>query len=200
LTDQSVKEKKIRRKRMETALNKKQKIILVALDLFLKKGFANTSVNEIVNKAEISKGSFYNYFDSKDKLLEEIVKGSIRDIGRELKENMKVSKDPLSAMQNYFQTNIELSRKYTPAILISLREAGIFPISGREKLATLINREIRSAIKEFLISVKGSSSEEEVSMLWGVTLSVWIDITFNNTTLSIEKLAKIVWEGLRWKI
>jgi AcrR family transcriptional regulator len=184
---------------MKQVTNKKQRIISVALDLFLEKGFANTSVEEIVNQAEISKGSFYNYFSSKDKLLEEIVGNAIRDIEQDLEKKIEVTRDPLVSIENYFKTNIELSKKYTPAILISLREAGIFPISGRENLSTLINMEIRGAIKSFISSIKGNATDEEVSMLWGITLSVWIDLNFNNISPSTSRLSHIVWEGMKWK-
>ncbi|MGB9694809.1 MAG: TetR/AcrR family transcriptional regulator [Caldisericaceae bacterium] len=184
---------------MKNENNKRERIISVALDLFLENGFARTSVEEIASNASIAKGSFYNYFDSKDKLLEQIVRDTVQDIERDLKTGIEHNTNQVKAIENYLETNIELSKKYTPAILISLREAGIFPVSGRENLASLINLEIRQAIEEFIVSLKGAANEEEVSMLWGVTLALWIDITFNNISPSIEKLANIIWDGLKWK-
>ncbi|MFC0877381.1 TetR/AcrR family transcriptional regulator [Saccharicrinis sp. FJH2] len=44
-----------------------------ALSLFADKGYANTSISMIAKKAGISKGLLYNYFESKDDLLESIL-------------------------------------------------------------------------------------------------------------------------------
>lgn len=41
------------------------KIIEVSKELFRVKGVSTTSVNEIIEKAEIATGTFYNYFDDK---------------------------------------------------------------------------------------------------------------------------------------
>jgi AcrR family transcriptional regulator len=51
----------------------KQKIMDAALELFGTKGFASTSIADIVKAAGISKGLVYHYFDSKDDLLEQLV-------------------------------------------------------------------------------------------------------------------------------
>lgn len=51
----------------------REKILSAALELFAKKGFHATSISQIAKKAKISKGLMYNYFKSKDKLLDEII-------------------------------------------------------------------------------------------------------------------------------
>ncbi len=53
---------------------KAQLIMENALELFARKGFYSTSVSEIAKAAGISKGLMYNYFQSKDQLLIEILK------------------------------------------------------------------------------------------------------------------------------
>lgn len=45
----------------------------VALTLFARQGFYNTSISQIAKAAKVSKGLLYNYFASKDQLLEELV-------------------------------------------------------------------------------------------------------------------------------
>lgn len=47
----------------------RQRIIDCAWELFYEKGYANTTINEIIEKAETSKGGFYYYFKKKDDLL-----------------------------------------------------------------------------------------------------------------------------------
>ncbi|WP_194287304.1 TetR/AcrR family transcriptional regulator [Gracilibacillus oryzae] len=50
-------------------MNKKTEITKAALELFAKKGFSETSVQEIADTVKISKGSFYKYFSSKRALM-----------------------------------------------------------------------------------------------------------------------------------
>ncbi|HWP49791.1 MAG TPA: TetR/AcrR family transcriptional regulator [Candidatus Limnocylindrales bacterium] len=53
------------RKKIET----KEKIFKAALSLFLEKGFENTTVEEITEKADVGKGTFFNYFPRKESIL-----------------------------------------------------------------------------------------------------------------------------------
>ncbi|RKL66078.1 TetR family transcriptional regulator [Salipaludibacillus neizhouensis] len=52
---------------------KKTKILKAALDLFKAHGVQKVSVAEIANKANVSQVTIYNYFESKDKLMEETI-------------------------------------------------------------------------------------------------------------------------------
>lgn len=58
----------------------RQLIIDKAMQLFAEKGFQNTTISNIAEEADISKGLLYHYFDSKDKLLKEIINKSFREI------------------------------------------------------------------------------------------------------------------------
>ena len=51
---------------------RKEAILRTAEKLFFEKGYAETSIQDILDALEISKGGFYHYFDSKNALLEEI--------------------------------------------------------------------------------------------------------------------------------
>lgn len=46
--------------------DRKQHVVLTAKRLFLEKGFTHTSVQDIIEESNISKGTFYNYFSSKN--------------------------------------------------------------------------------------------------------------------------------------
>ena len=62
---------------------RKDAILKTARQLFFEKGYADTSIQDILNALGISKGGFYHYFDSKNALLEEICReNSAQDIDR----------------------------------------------------------------------------------------------------------------------
>lgn len=59
-------------KRQIQALKTKENIYETAFNLVEKRGFENITIEEICREAKVSVGTFYNYFKSKDDILNEI--------------------------------------------------------------------------------------------------------------------------------
>lgn len=49
--------------------NRREEILLAAIDLFTQKGFDLTTVEDITRRAHIAKGTFYNFFPKKEDVL-----------------------------------------------------------------------------------------------------------------------------------
>ncbi len=56
-------------RRERRSLELRERLFRAALDLFAKRGFAETTVEDITNAADVGKGTFFNYFPSKDHIL-----------------------------------------------------------------------------------------------------------------------------------
>ncbi len=69
--------------------NRKKDIVKKAYELFITKGYENTSVDDIIAKAKIAKGTFYYHFDSKEQMLEEVVNMMIASGVERAKEIIK---------------------------------------------------------------------------------------------------------------
>jgi len=52
---------------------RKKELVRKAYELFIIKGYENTSVDDIIASAGIAKGTYYYYFESKEQILEEVV-------------------------------------------------------------------------------------------------------------------------------
>jgi len=63
----------------EIRKNKSLIIRQAALELFASNGYMQTSISDIAKKAQISKGLLYNYFESKEELLTEIIKAGVNE-------------------------------------------------------------------------------------------------------------------------
>jgi AcrR family transcriptional regulator len=61
---------------------KKALIMDVALEHFASKGYHHTTISHIARHAGISKGLMYNYFESKEELLTEIINRSMKEVAR----------------------------------------------------------------------------------------------------------------------
>lgn len=67
------------------ALRKKE-LLETAKSLFLVNGVDATTVNDIVEKMGVAKGTFYHYFDSKEHLVEEVLMTEINALADEIKK------------------------------------------------------------------------------------------------------------------
>ena len=63
---------------MKKGEKRKQELLKIAYDMFLSRGYENTSVDEIIARAQIAKGTFYYYFPSKEKMLEDVIEMMIK--------------------------------------------------------------------------------------------------------------------------
>ncbi|TXK86951.1 helix-turn-helix transcriptional regulator, partial [Parageobacillus sp. SY1] len=68
----------------------KEKIIETSIELFDRKGFKETSVQEIVEAIGVTKGAFYYYFKSKEELLKDICISYIEDL---LEQQQRILQD-----------------------------------------------------------------------------------------------------------
>jgi TetR/AcrR family transcriptional regulator, transcriptional repressor for nem operon len=77
------------------------KIVGAALDRFHALGFNACGVQEIVDKAGVPKGSFYNYFKSKELLALEVVEIYTQGMGREILSDKSLA--PLQRLRKHFE-------------------------------------------------------------------------------------------------
>ena len=103
------------KKKIET----RNKIFEVSGRLFKEKGFENTTVDEITKEAGIGKGTFFNYYPTKEALLVDFVKQKeelVYDLVRnELKKNIPVRekiKNVLVLVARSNEKDKELTRVY----------------------------------------------------------------------------------------
>ncbi|SKC88238.1 TetR/AcrR family transcriptional regulator [Maledivibacter halophilus] len=87
-------------KRQKKALETKKRLYDAALELFKEKGYKNVSVDEIVAKANTSKGSFYTHFESKDQIIIEHFKNNDNHYA-EYYKNLKSYKTSSEKLLNF---------------------------------------------------------------------------------------------------
>ena len=54
------------KKRVANKIKNEETIINAAIELFIQKGVRNTSIQDIVENTGLARGTFYNYFKSKE--------------------------------------------------------------------------------------------------------------------------------------
>jgi AcrR family transcriptional regulator len=104
--------------------DRKQHVIKMAHQLFIEKGFQSTSIQDILDYSGISKGTFYNYFSSKNELLIALFKTIYKKMEQERNE-LLIGQDPSNI--EIFMKQIELQMQTNRANkLLSLFEEVFF--------------------------------------------------------------------------
>lgn len=67
---------------------KRQRLIDIGTAIFTRKGFSSTGLDEIVQTAEVPKGSFYYYFGSKEAFAHEVIRNYARYFARKLDRSL----------------------------------------------------------------------------------------------------------------
>lgn len=82
----------------------KENILKSALKLFSSKGYYNTSIRQIAKSAKISTGLLYNYFESKEELLTNLLKQSFNIVGETIITDTKLTPEKRIeiTIQNFF--------------------------------------------------------------------------------------------------
>ena len=115
---------------------KRKALLLAATELFLDKGYDNTSMDDVAAKAAVSKPTVYKYFSDKERLFAEIVRattGEIDDLMRVVTETMAESTRVESSL-------LVLARRFITALMrprilrlrrLVMANADRFPEVGR---------------------------------------------------------------------
>ena len=100
----------------KTTNQTKSRIVSAAWQLFYQYGYQNTTIDDIVERSNTSKGSFYHYFSCKDDLL-----GSLSYLFDEKYEELMETMDPkLSPVEKLIRMNRELFLMIENTVSVSM--------------------------------------------------------------------------------
>jgi TetR/AcrR family transcriptional repressor of nem operon len=125
--------------------NTRDRIIESGAEIIHRKGFNNTGIQEILNAASVPKGSFYNYFKSKDDFGLQIIDyftAHFKRIAAETLEDTRIS--PLSRIYAFLTAFMEYfeSQNYTGGCPIGnlAQEMGDLSPAFRKKLSEAMDK------------------------------------------------------------
>ena len=141
---------------------KKRNVLVAAQKLFIEKGFRSTTVNDIIEEANVSKGTFYNYFSSKNECIIAILENA--------RQETVIKRREIHAKQNSSDINV-LSKQMSVRFIV-FQEHNLFPL-----FASIINSQdvdLRDLIKRNYL--------EEISWLSSRLVDVFGEQTKNVST------------------
>jgi AcrR family transcriptional regulator len=78
---------------------RRAEIVAIAGALFAERGYAHTTVREIADAAGILSGSLYHHFDSKESMIEALLRDFLDRIDREYTDIASAGRDPVTTLR-----------------------------------------------------------------------------------------------------
>lgn len=88
---------------MEESTDRRKELIDIAGEFFFTKGFSKTSIQNIIDKADIAKGTFYHYFKSKDDILDAMTRNYVKGLYKKSFAILEMDMDATSKLNYFFQ-------------------------------------------------------------------------------------------------
>ncbi len=178
----------------EIRQNRKAAIEEAALQLFAEQGFNNVSISRIAQKAGVSKGLLYNYFDNKEALVKEIVLKGLRQMLDKLDFDFKKELTRERFIQ-FIEKNFALLQN----------EMGYWKlyisVVTQPAVVALVKGEIFDVVTPFLTAYtryytkKGIKNPEVLSLLFGAVLDgVAIDYMLGPEEYPLEAIKNLIIE------
>jgi TetR/AcrR family transcriptional regulator len=135
---------------MSSDLEKKKLIMEVARQEFAVFGYKRTTIDEIVRKAGVAKGTFYLYFKSKAELFKEVLKEIRSEIMVEYTAGLQQSTSPAEMLEYTLRFSLESLEKHPLFARVSVNDEEF-----RVALKMVDDVELRQEGDEFLKYFRG---------------------------------------------
>jgi len=182
----------------------RERLFHAALDLFAKKGFAETTVEDITEAADVGKGTFFNYFPSKDHIL--LAFGEMQ-LGK-LEASIAMARQTNEPMPHFLR---DLGARLTqepvrnPAIIRALLQAYLSTTPVREAMLDLQKR-IQALHTQMIRlgqergEIRNDLPAEEIAYVFRQTIfgTLLIWSLYGDSTLHarIEAAFNLLWSGM----
>jgi TetR/AcrR family transcriptional regulator, cholesterol catabolism regulator len=108
----------------------KEQLVLAALRLFSEQGYAQTSLQQLVETAGLTKGAFYYYFSSKEEILMLIYDSYLDDQLSRIEDVVRLGVAPSETMRGVIRAMLGTVELYPDRITIFLRERAALSEKG----------------------------------------------------------------------
>lgn len=180
----------------EKSLRKAMKISKAAARLFCRKGYLETTMDEIAAAAKISKGGMYYYFPSKTEVLYFILSNYMDMVLKDLENDLKYMVDNEDKVRFIISRHIELYANKSSEARVLLHDAHCLPAKYFKAIAEK-EREYFKIVSGVISSFFGDSLPKE--QLTSITFTLfgmcnWIYSWYDpKGAVTPQQLSKIIW-------
>lgn len=170
----------------------KARIQIAALEVFAESGYHSASISQIARKAGVSKGLMYNYFESKEHLLEQVIEGLYQDGMRDFEVEKWHTRDLPGKFKWIIDKSFEGIRKNRDlnrllTMLIIQKNIGSVVINMLMEKKKAFTEELENMLAEW-----GSKDPYADSLLISALINgAFIQYLYNSEDCPIDKIERI---------
>jgi AcrR family transcriptional regulator len=193
-------------------LHRENMILDAAEEVFFSRGFDQSTMDDVAQAAELSKGSLYNYFENKNELCIGIVGRSLRRLLEYIEKAVSAKKDGLNKIYAFgkaFMLFRQENREYYCALQnLRSHSCGCRAESRFLNLTLAENDRINSILEEIILlgindgTIRSSvNPAKTAAALWGEFSGILpgFDLNGNNTD-AFECVLELIINGLKSKL
>ncbi len=186
--------------RNETQKNqdKAQEICLAAAQVFFKKGYNATSLNDIADGLNITKAGLYYYVESKQDLLYRIITMGLDSVKDEVLDPARNIDDAEKRLKFIIYNHARLSAGGNHAVIIISHEDNELSFQQREETLTR-RREYFDFIRNTLVELQNQGKVQDIDLTTAtftiLGMIIWLSRWFSQKgKISVEKVCEEVCE------
>jgi len=197
-------ERSVESRRVRRSADLRERLFRAALDLFGKKGYAETTVEDITEAADVGKGTFFNYFPTKEHILMafgEMQLGKLEAIVRDAQQ----SDLPMQEVLRILVLRMTEEPIRNPAIVRALLQANLSSVRVRGAMLRIHDRN-RALLGQLIrhgqerSEIRTDLPPEEIAQVWRQTifgtLLFWSLAGDASLTERIEQSLRVLWTGI----
>jgi AcrR family transcriptional regulator len=159
-----VKKKKVKSRRLKLTREERAKLVEqrlfdAAIQVVGREGYASASVMSITELAEVAQGTFYNYFPTRQDLLDQLLPTvglrMLDFIGTRIRPDMTEPERESARFRAFFEFLLK-----TPEFFRILVEAQVYAPAGYEKHIELVSRNYQNALRRGGVGEDRFTAEE----------------------------------------
>jgi AcrR family transcriptional regulator len=190
-------------RRTRRSAETRERLFHAAMRIFAEKGFAEATVEDITNAADVGKGTFFNYFPSKEHIL---IAFSDMQMGKleRFVELARSGKEPMRAFFRAMSKQMTSEPAKKPDVMRALLQANLSSVSVRELMRERNSRGERLLAEIVQIGQERGEFRRDVSalemarvfrqMTFG-TILLWSVYGDDSLAERIDRAIDILWTG-----
>ena len=169
-------------------------ILSTALELFAEQGYKGTTITDIAKKAKVSKGLLYNYFSSKQALIEKVVGILLVEIESTMKV-LDTTKDPFEKIQQLIDVVFDMmleNEKFWKLYSSFLMQPDVQEVAG--KIFGNLFPEMFKEIENVFRKAKIKNAAKEAKLLGAILDGLGFHIMLMGKEYPIKAMRKFLKE------
>jgi len=191
-------------RRQRHAAEIRERLFRSALDLFAQHGFADTTVEDITNSADVGKGTFFNYFPSKDHILLAFAEMQLSKL-QSIIENLRATSEPVPEFLRTLGMRMTEEPGRNPSMVRALLLANLSSTPVRE--AMRVNQARGHALLSEFVKIGQERGELRNDLPAGEIAHVFRQTVFGTLLIlslygddslanRIQTALEVLWQGL----